>query len=171
MAPFRGRFHLLLERSPPSGVLDAILGREDGARLGAHTHTRGEQRAMNKKGGQPGRMRCEFRGPHRRSQQSRPITCVVSRQERLYEHTLVCQVRTIGVVERTSGPVDLFHVKSTHALYFRPTVADAPVRKTLANLSFLGPLLPRGSSHVSAGLTLPSFPASSSGSRAHRLGK
>ena len=73
VAPFLGMFHLLLERSPPSGVLDAILGREDVARLRAHAQTHGKQRvrvpgpclfAMNKNGGQPGRLRCEFRGPH-----------------------------------------------------------------------------------------------------------
>src|SRR5262249_43809121 len=34
VAPFLGMFHLLLERSPPSGVFDAILGRKNVARLG-----------------------------------------------------------------------------------------------------------------------------------------
>jgi len=69
VAPFLGMFHLLLERSPPSGVLDAILGREDMARLRAHAQTDGKQRVRVPGpclfgSGQPGRLRCEFRGPH-----------------------------------------------------------------------------------------------------------
>src|SRR5215470_9859776 len=42
VAPFLGMIHRLLERSPPSGVLDAILGREDVARLRAHAQTDGK---------------------------------------------------------------------------------------------------------------------------------
>ncbi len=72
VAPFLGIDHLLLERSPPFGVLDAILGLEDMARLGAHARTHGIQRVRVPGpcllgSGQPGCLRREFRGPHHSS--------------------------------------------------------------------------------------------------------
>jgi hypothetical protein len=69
VAPLLGMVHLLLERSPPSGVLVAILGLDDLAWPGAHAWTHRQRRTRDPRpclfgSGQGVRARCEFRELH-----------------------------------------------------------------------------------------------------------